>query len=399
MEWRKNKKILLAVTGGIAAYKAPEIVRYFQKNGADVRVMLSQSAEAFVSPMVLATLTAHPVWRECDFLDVEKGASIPHIQAAQWADGVIVAPATAEHVALLAQGRGNSLIAATCLATRAPVLVCPAMNTMMYGHQAVQNNLQTLKKLGYFLLDPDEGMLACGEKGTGRLPDPQVIAGSFWPLVTEHRLKGRRVVITAGPTREFLDPVRFISNPSSGKMGAALAEVARDMGADVTLLWGPATIEPPCGVKVVPVISADDLLAAAQTYGPSADLFIAAAAVGDYKAQQISKQKIKREHDEIVERTFVRNPDIAAWQGQHKKQGALLVGFAAETEQVKEHAKGKLERKNLDYIVANDLTAPDAGFGVDTNRVTVLSKDQEWSCSGSKFDVAYQLLLRFAEKL
>lgn len=399
MTGKAKPRVVLAVTGGIAAYKAPETVRRFQDAGLDVTVVLSRAAEAFVSPMVLQTLTGHKCWRQCDFLSVDGGSAIPHITLAKEADAVVLAPCTANHLARLASGDGESLISALCLATEAPVLVCPAMNSRMLVHPATRANLSRLREYGYHLLDSDCGLLACGDAGAGRLPDPPVLLAALMPLLGRGTLKGRKVVITAGPTREFLDPVRFVSNPSTGKMGAALAEAARDEGADVTLLWGPAPLRPPHGVTVVPVVSADDLLAAAKEH-LACDLFIAAAAVGDYKAEEYSAQKLKREKAEFVTRRFVRNPDIAAWVGEHRAPGTLLVGFAAETDDLEVEARGKIARKKLDYCVANDVTEPGSGFGTDTNRVILLGADgSRHRLEGSKKEVARALIEVFARSL
>lgn len=399
VQWRNNRTLILAITGGIAAYKGPEMVRRFQDAGFDVNVVLSQAAEAFVSPMVLETLTGHKVWRQSDFLSLEGGAAIPHIKLAKEADVVLVAPCTASHLSKLAQGEGDTLVSALCLATRAPVLLCPAMNSFMLSHPATVQNLRRCQELGYHVMESDVGLLACGDEGAGRLSDPPEILAALWPLVGPQSLKGKQVTITAGPTREYLDPVRFVSNPSTGKMGLALAAAARDLGAEVTVLWGPGSAPLPAGVKVLPVTSAEDLLAAAQSH-IDCDLFIATAAVGDYKAAHQSKEKLKREHAPTVTREFVRNPDIAAWVGEHKKASTLLVGFAAETQDLEANARGKILRKKLDYCVGNDVSQADAGFGVDTNRVVLYGADgSAQAFEGTKAAVADELMAIFAKRL
>ncbi len=395
-----NRKILVCVTGGIAAYKVPQILRSLIQAGAQVRVMMSRAAEGFVTPMVLATLTHQRVWREEDFLSEERGWEIPHITMADWADCVLVAPCTAERLSRLAAGGAGTLIDATVLATRAPVLLCPAMNTHMLSNEATQANLALLASRGFRIVDPDSGDLACGYSGSGRLPEGEAILEELCRALSDQDLAGRTVLITAGPTREFLDPVRFISNPSTGKMGYALARSARFRGARVILVSGPVELQPPRGVETIPVVSALEMFQAVQDRLAESDLVVACAAVSDYRSETASDQKIKREGQPTVTRTFVQNPDIAAWVGSHKGPGQVLVGFAAETQDLRSHALAKMDRKGLDLIAANDLTAPGAGFGVDSNRVSLYGRDgSETILEGSKDQVAWEILSRAAALL
>ncbi len=392
-----NKKILFCVTGGIAAYKIPHTVRGFIQAGAQVRVMMSRAAESFVSPMVLSTLTHQRVWREDDFLSEEQGWKIPHIAMADWADCVLVAPCTAERLSRLASGGAGTLIDATVLATTAPVLLFPAMNVHMLGNSATRDNLSLVASRGFRIVDPDCGDLACGYEGSGRLPERDHILEETCRALCAQDLAGKTLLITAGPTREFLDPVRFVSNPSSGKMGYALARAARFRGARVLLVSGPVGLQAPYGVEKIAVTSALEMFQTVQDRLAESHMIVACAAVSDYRPEFQYGHKIKREKQEVVTRTFVQNPDIAAWVGSHKRPNQVLVGFAAETEELKANALGKLERKNLDFIAANDLTAQGAGFNADTNAVTLYGRDgSECSLYGSKDEVAWEILSRAA---
>ena len=368
----KKSNVLLCVTGGIAAYKAPHIVRGFVQLGWDVRVILTESAEAFVSPMVLATLSKNRVWVEKDFLSVEGGSQIPHISLAEWADVVIVAPCSADTASRLAIGGGGRLMDSAVLATKAPVLVFPAMNVNMLYHPATRENLDRLVALGYTVVDPDSGDLACGYEGQGRLPDREVILEEAKRALSVKDMDGLSVVVTAGPTREFMDPVRFISNPSSGKMGYALARTAWYRGADVELITGPVNLALPHGVKVSPVISAQEMLDSAVSAMGGCDIMVKAAAVGDYRFSSVSEKKIKRKGLDVMEVSLINNPDIAATLGSVKRPDQTLVGFAAETDNLTLNATEKLKSKGLDMIVANDLTEEGSGFGSNTNRVIML---------------------------
>lgn len=393
LQWQSNRRIVLAVTGGIAAYKTPGLVRLLASYGCQVRVVMTQAAESFVSPMVLETLSGNRVWRQSDFLSVSGGSQIPHIQLAQWAEAVIVAPCTAHHLAAAAVGLGDSLVAATLLATKAPVLFFPAMNSQMLAHPATEENIRTLARRGAFVAGAENGPLACGEEGPGRMPEPEEIVRQLWRVLSPASdLSGRRVLITAGPTREYLDPVRFISNPSTGKMGAALAWTAVLRGASVEVVAGPTSVQFPKEASVTRVVSALEMFQAVKDRAASADFIVASAAVSDYRPESSSPRKIKRESVERVERAFVQNPDIIAWAGANKRPGQILVGFAAETDDVLVHAQGKLERKKLDFIAANDLTSAGSGFGADTNTVTLLDRSGgRIELKGSKEAVAWEM--------
>ncbi|MEA3284214.1 MAG: bifunctional phosphopantothenoylcysteine decarboxylase/phosphopantothenate--cysteine ligase CoaBC [Synergistota bacterium] len=367
----RSSRVLLCVTGGIAAYKAPHLVRGFIRSGWEVKVAMTEASEAFVSPMVLATLSHNRVWRDRDYLSDDSGWHIPHISLAEWADVIVVAPCTADTAARLAGGNASKVIDGAILASKAPVVVFPAMNVNMLDHRATRRNLDTLESMGYVVVDPDSGDLACGYEGRGRLPDVEVIVEEVERALRPKDLAGLSVAVTAGPTREFLDPVRYISNPSSGKMGYAIAKEAWYRGAEVRLISGPVALEPPHGIQVIPVTSAEDMLDAATRAMDDCDVMVKAAAVGDYRFASRSEHKIKREGKSEVSFSMVANPDIAATLGEMKKSGQILVGFAAETNDLKENALRKLNAKGLDLIVANDLAEPGSGFGTDTNRVTI----------------------------
>lgn len=385
----KKINVLLCVTGGIAAYKAPHMVRGFVQLGWDVKVILTESAEAFVSPMVLATLSKNRVWMDRDFLSVEGGSQIPHISLAEWADLVIVAPCTADSASRLANGGGGKLMDSTVLATKAPVLVFPAMNVNMLYHPATRDNLKKLEVLGYRVIDPDSGDLACGYEGQGRLPDREAIIEEAKRAVSKRDMEGLSVVVTAGPTREFMDPVRFISNPSSGKMGYSLAKTAWYRGADVELITGPVSLAVPHGVRVTKVVSAQDMMESAMKSMDGCDVMVKAAAVGDYRFASVSDKKIKRKGIDSVQVTMVNNPDIAAKLGAMKRPDQTLVGFAAETDNLISNATDKLKSKGLDMIVANDLTEEGSGFNSETNNVTVLDGGGlSERLSGTKEEVA-----------
>ena len=393
--WKGKHRVVLGITGGIAAYKGPEIVRAMIKNGMDVEVVMSKNAEQFVSPMVLSTLAGHRTHQEEDFFSQERGWEIPHISLAEWAEAVVVAPCTATMLQRAATGNGENLLGALLLATRAPVTLFPAMNVNMWEHPATQDNLRRARELGYRLVDPCSGFLACGYEGQGRLPDPPVIVEeTLRSLCPDQDLTGKKVLVTAGPTWEFLDPVRFIGNPSSGKMGYALARSAWLRGADVTVVSGPATAPVPYGVHLHRVTTAREMLEKVLELSPDADLILKAAAVGDYRPAERQSEKIKRQGKDILELELVQNPDIAAELGKRKRPGQLIVGFAAETTEVLRNAREKMARKGMDFIVANDVNAPEAGFQSDSNRVSLLSPltERERTFSGSKDEVAYWIL-------
>lgn len=367
-----GKNVVLGVTGGIAAYKALEVVSRLRKLGATVYVVMSRGAANFVTPLTFRELSGNPV--VTDMWEEPKQWNVEHIALASRADVFVIAPATANIIGKLANGLADDMLSTTVMATKAPVLLAPAMNSNMYLNPVVQANLARLSGLGYHVLLPDEGLLACGVVGPGRLPDPAVIVDKVAGLLAAKAdLAGKKVLVTAGPTREAIDPVRYISNHSSGKMGYALARAAAARGAAVVLVSGPVDLAPPSGVTVRRVESAAEMLAAVLAEYDDSDVVIKAAAVADYRPKAPAADKIKKTDDALtVELT--KNPDILAELGR-RKAGQLLVGFAAETRELVAHARDKLVRKNLDMIVANDVTVPGAGFGADTNEVKLLYPD------------------------
>lgn len=390
----KKSCVVLGVTGGIAVYKACELLRLLQKRGIDVFVVMTQNACRFVAPLTFETLSGHPV--AVDTFDRPQTWEVEHIALAKRADLFLIAPATANIMGKMACGIADDMLSTTVMATRAPVLVAPAMNTGMWENAAVQQNVKTLRARGVEIVAPVSGHLACGDSGAGKLEDVEVIAERACELLFAKKdMEGLRVMVTAGPSREALDPVRYISNRSSGKMGYAIARTAQKRGAEVTLLSGPVAIEAPQGVKLVPFTTTQELLDRASELAREQDLLIQAAAPADYRAKEVAPQKIKKQGGEPMTFTLVENPDVAATLGKAKRSGQVFVGFAAETNDVLAHAKDKLARKNLDMIVANDVTRPGAGFDVDTNIVTLITKDgQEALPMMSKAEVAQRILDR-----
>ncbi len=390
----KKPCVVLGVTGGIAVYKACELLRLLQKRGIDVFVVMTQNACRFVAPLTFETLSGHPV--AVDTFDRPQTWEVEHIALAKRADLFLIAPATANIMGKMACGIADDMLSTTVMATRAPVLVAPAMNTGMWENAAVQQNVKTLRARGVEIVAPVSGHLACGDNGAGKLEDVAVIAERACELLFAKKdMEGLRVMVTAGPSREALDPVRYISNRSSGKMGYAIAQAAQKRGAEVTLLSGPVAIEAPQGVKLVPFTTTQELLDRASELAQEQDLLIQAAAPADYRAKEIAPQKIKKQGGEPMTFTLVENPDVAATLGKAKRSGQVFVGFAAETNDVLAHARDKLARKNLDMIVANDVTRPGAGFDVDTNIVTLITKDgQEALPMMSKAEVAQRILDR-----
>ena len=367
--------VVLGVTGGIAAYKACELLRILQKRGIDVYVVMTQNACRFVTPLTFETLSGHPV--AVDTFDRPQTWEVEHIALAKRADLFLIAPATANIIGKMACGIADDMLSTTVMATRAPVMIAPAMNTGMWENEATQHNLRTLASRGVQIVLPASGHLACGDSGAGKLEDVAVIAERALEALGRTRdLEGLRVLVTAGPSREALDPVRYVTNRSSGKMGYAIARAAARRGAQVTLLTGPVALEAPQGVQVVPFTTTQELLERAQELVAKQDVLIQAAAPADYRAQEVAPQKIKKNSGEPLVLTLVENPDVAAALGRCKRPDQVFVGFAAETNDVLAHAQGKLERKNLDMIVANDVTLPGAGFDVDTNVVTLITRDE-----------------------
>ena len=390
----RNRTVVLCVGGGIAAYKACELARLVVKGHGTVRVAMTPAATRFVGPLTLQALSGAPVL--VDLLDTASELTYGHLQLARIADLVLVAPATADLLARLRAGMADDAVSTTVLAATCPVLLAPAMNTRMWRNPAVQENMAALRARGFHVVGPAAGELADGDVGEGRLADPSEIAAEAARLLGRRDLVGRRVLVTAGPTREPIDPVRFISNPSTGKMGYAVAAVAARRGAEVTLVSGPTPLADPPGVAVVRVETAEEMAHAVDSGAGDMDLFVGAAAVSDYRPQAVAPQKIKkRDADETL--VLVRTPDILAGLGARHagRPGApVLVGFAAETEDVVANAREKLERKGCDLVVANEVGGPDGGFAADTNRVTLVSRTGLAEVEGTKEMVAEAILDR-----
>lgn len=383
-----GKHVVLGVTGGIAAYKACEVVSRLRKLHAEVDVIMTENATKLVQPLTFETLSCRPVYVDT-FSRVESW-DVKHISLAQKADVMVVAPATANLMAKLAHGIADDMLSTTLLATKAPILLAPAMNTGMWTAQATQSNLETLLSRGVRTVGPASGYLACGDSGAGRMSEPVEIVEAIVAILCSKRdMEGLRVLVTAGPTVERIDPVRYLTNDSSGKMGYALAQAAQERGALVTLLSGPVHIPAPHGVQIVPVTSTLSLYEAMMERCESQDIIVQAAAPADYRVETPATQKIKKQSGEALTLRLVENPDIAKAVGQRKRSGQVLVGFAAETQNVLANAQKKLDAKNLDLIVANDVTATGAGFGVDTNIVTLITRSGSTSLPMmSKHDVA-----------
>lgn len=367
--------VLLGITGGIAAYKTPDLVRRLRERGADVQIVMTASAEEFVTDTALQAVSGRPV--RSNLWDKEAEAAMSHIELARWADAVLIAPATAEVMARIVSGAAPDLLTTICLATRAPLVIAPAMNQVMWANPATQANRKVLEERGVHILGPGSGSMACGETGAGRMLEPGAIAAAVLDLGTgqgDSLLDGKRVVITAGPTREPIDPVRYISNRSSGKMGYAMARAAAALDAEVTLVSGPVDLPAPPGVELRKVMTAQDMYDTTHACIDDADLFIAAAAVADYRPAELKEQKIKKK-DESMSIDLVRCPDILASVAA-LEAGPFTVGFAAETENLDNYARGKLENKNLDMIIANRV-GDNCGFDCDDNTVKVFWRDGE----------------------
>ena len=384
-----GKCVVLGVTGGIAAYKACEIVRGLKKLGADVRVVMTEHAKQFVAPLTFETLSGNQVYSD----NFERAWEIGHISLAKYANLMIVAPATANAIGKIAGGIADDLLTTTVMAMPAKVLLAPAMNSVMWRSAANLANVETLKGRGFLFVGPESGSLACGDTDVGRMSEPEEIVKAAARLLTKpNDLAGRTVLVTAGPTREMLDPVRFLTNRSTGKMGYALCEAARDRSANVELVTGPVDLPAPEGVKVTRVISTGDMFTAVTAIAGRADVVISAAAPADFTPETVQPQKIKKTGENLTV-TFVSTPDIAKVLGERKRPGQVLVAFAAETENALQNAAGKRARKNADLIVVNDVTKPGAGFGADTNIVSILSDEGEKDYPMmSKRDVADAIL-------
>ena len=398
-----GKKIVLGVTGGIAAYKCVDLASRLRKKGAEVHVILTRGAQNFVTETAMREISGNPVitsmWGEIHNYDVE------HIALATLADVVLIAPATANVLAKAAAGIADDMLTTTVLATRAPIFFAPAMNSNMYENPVTQQNITTLQQRGWQLIPPASGHLACGTSGIGRMPEPaelvEVLENYFagddvgMESVDDNAMQGLKVVVTAAGTREPIDPVRYIGNRSSGKMGYAIAEAAARLGAEVTLISGPSALQPPAGVEFFGVESAREMRQLVQERFPACDIVIKAAAVADYRVKNVSDQKIKKNDAELT-LVLEKNPDILKELGEMKQPHQTLVGFAAETQNLLQYAKGKLEKKNLDMIVANDVSKPQAGFNVDTNLIKLLKRDGsiEELPLMSKKELAYIILDR-----
>ncbi|HIU55998.1 MAG TPA: bifunctional phosphopantothenoylcysteine decarboxylase/phosphopantothenate--cysteine ligase CoaBC [Candidatus Gallibacteroides avistercoris] len=396
----KGKKIVLGITGSIAAYKAAYLVRAFIKRGAEVQVVMTPSAKEFITPVTMSALTGKPVVSE--FFAANDGTWHSHVDLGLWADAMVIAPASANTLGKMAHGVADNMLVTCYLSCKAPVFIAPAMDLDMFAHPSTQRNLELLRSYGNHVIEPAEGELASHLQGKGRMEEPdrivEIVASFF---ASEQRLQKKKIVITAGPTYEKIDPVRFIGNYSSGKMGFALAEVCAERGAEVELVTGPVslkTVHP--AIRRTNVESAQEMYDAVVRMYPDADAAIMCAAVADYRPQERAEKKIKRNTDDMT-LTLVPNPDIAAALGQIKQPGQLLVGFALETDNEEQNALSKMQRKNLDFIVLNSLQDAGAGFRCDTNRITILSRDGERQSFGlkPKKEVAGDIVDKLIEKL
>jgi phosphopantothenoylcysteine decarboxylase/phosphopantothenate--cysteine ligase len=391
-----NRNVLLGVSGGIAAYKSAELVRQLQERGACVRVIMTHGAQEFITPLTLQALSGNPVHTE--LLDEQAEQGMGHIELARWADLLLIAPATADLIARLSIGRADDLLSTVALATAAPVLLAPAMNQQMWKDPATSANITTLTERDVQMVGPAAGQQACGDIGPGRMEEPSIVAQAAADLFESGELAGKRIVITAGPTREALDPVRYISNNSSGKMGYALARAAGDAGGITTLVSGPVTLTPPDHVQHLPVQSAEQMFDQCLALLPECDIFIACAAVADYRPIKVQEQKIKKGPAEITLQ-LVRNPDIVAAVSA-SKHSPYTVGFAAETDNVLAYARDKMKRKGLDMIVANDISDESIGFNSDENIVTILWSNGEYTTErANKGAIARQIMTLIAQQI
>jgi len=392
-----NKKIVLGISGGIAAYKCAELVRRLKEHGCEVKVVMTESAKHFITPLTMQAVSGEIV--SDSLLDPAAEAAMGHIEFAKWADLILVAPATCNIIAKMATGIADDLLTTLLLATPAKVAVAPAMNQQMYAHAATQANLATLKARNVLIWGPGKGEQACGDVGSGRMLEPHELVALCLEKQPPQILAGKTITITAGPTREPLDPVRFISNHSSGKMGYALAEAALLLGANVNLISGPVTIKAPIGANLINIESAEQLLNEALVYAPQSDAFIGCAAVADYRAGEVATQKIKKQGDELT-LTLVKNPDVIAAVANIEKNRPYTVGFAAETQNVESYAKDKLVNKNLDMICANDVSQSGLGFNSDQNALTLYWQNKQLELPvSSKSTIALKVIEQLAKHL
>ena len=371
----KQPTLLLGITGGISAYKLTDLASRLTKEGIRVLTVMTDSAQQFITPLTMETLTKQRCYTQ--LFDRQTPEEVTHIWLAQQADVVLVAPATANFLAKMTYGLADDLLSSVLLATTAPVLVSPAMNVHMYRNPATQQNLAALQQRGVQVIPPEEGLLACGETGEGRLPETETLYRWVKKALTPQDLAGKKVLVTAGATREAVDPVRFLTNHSTGKMGYAVAQAAWQRGAEVTLVSGVTALDCPVGVNRITVTSAADMMEAVQQHWQEQDAFVLSAAVADFTPEHPAGQKIKKKGQSQRTLFLAATQDILAWLGEHKKQGQRLCGFSMETEHLLENSRKKLERKKADLIAANSLTQPGAGFGVDTNCLTLIGPDWE----------------------
>ena len=394
-----GKRILLGISGGIAAYKCAELTRRLIEHGAEVRVVMTNAAKEFITPLTMQAVSGHPV--ADSLLDPAAEASMGHIELAKWADIVLLAPATADLIARMAAGMGNDLLSTLVLATDSPIAVSPAMNQQMYANLATQENIATLSRRGMHIWGPAAGQQACGDVGMGRMLEPMELVHLCESFFQPKVLEGKSLLITAGPTREALDPVRYISNHSSGKMGFAIAEAAAQLGAKVTLISGPVSLATPANVERIDIESADEMHSAVMSKASSHSLFIACAAVADFRPSQVATQKMKKTADEDdMTISMVKNPDIVASVAAMTEQRPFTVGFAAETQDVEKYARGKLERKNLDMICANDVSIQGQGFNSDNNALHLYWKGGDKALPlTAKSELGKAIMLEIVEML
>ncbi|HDM8200100.1 bifunctional phosphopantothenoylcysteine decarboxylase/phosphopantothenate--cysteine ligase CoaBC [Vibrio sp. Y29_XK_CS5] len=392
MQTLAGKKILLGISGGIAAYKCAELTRRLIERGAQVQVVMTKAAKEFITPLTMQAVSGRPV--SDSLLDPAAEASMGHIELAKWADLVLLAPATADLIARMSAGMGNDLLTTLVLATDSPIAVSPAMNQQMYRNVATQENIATLAHRGMHIWGPAAGEQACGDIGPGRMLEPMQLVGLCEQFFQPKLLAGKSVLITAGPTREAIDPVRYISNHSSGKMGFALANAAAQLGAKVTLISGPVSLNTPAGVERINVASAQEMHAAVTAHAPNHDAFISCAAVADYRPENVASQKLKKtENNDQMTINMVKNPDIVATVANMTEQRPFTVGFAAETNDVATYARGKLVKKNLDMICANDVSVEGQGFNSNDNAITLFWSQGELALAlESKEALSFKIL-------
>lgn len=391
----KGKNIVIGISGGIAGYKICDLIRLLVKDGFNVEVIMTKSACEFITPLTIQTLTGNPVYTE--LFSLIKESKIGHISLAEKADCMVIAPATANVIGKIANGIADDLLTTTIMATKSPVLIVPSMNKNMWENPIVQGNIKILSKY-YTVMSPVEGLLACGVYGSGKLPDVEDIFEMIKIVLSPKPLKSKKVLVTAGPTIEEIDPVRFISNYSSGKMGYAIARVAKRLGADVILVSGKTSLRKPYGIETFYVKSAVDMLGKCMDFIRDVDILVKCAAVADYRPEKRANQKMKKGNENKLTINLIKNPDILYELGKHKKKNSLFVGFAAETEDIEKNALKKLKEKSLDMIVVNDVTKKDSGFEVDTNRVILITKKEKKQLPlMTKEEVAYSIFEHLLE--